>query len=70
MERKLSYETTHSTAAFDKLLIRARCPEIFAEYWMGHEVEKNKDAYIIKDMGPEEWREEYQNFEHALAFKH
>jgi len=52
------------------LLIRARCPEIFAEYWMGHEVEKNKDAYIIKDMGPEEWREEYQNFEHALAFKH
>ena len=32
-------------------------------------VEKNKSAYIIKDVSPEEWREEYRNFESALTFK-
>jgi integrase len=56
-------------AAFNKLLIRGRCPEIFVEFWMGHSIEKNKDAYVVRELGPEEWRVEYRNFEPALTFK-
>ena len=56
-------------AAFQRLLILAHCPEIFTEYFMGHEVARNKQAYIIKGMGKEEFRKQYQIFESALTFK-
>jgi integrase len=55
-------------AAFQRLLILAHCPEIFTEYFMGHEVARNKQAYIIKGMGKEQFRKQYQAFESALAF--
>ena len=54
-------------AAFQRLLILAHCPEIFTEYFMGHEVARNKQAYIIKGMGKEEFRKQYHSFEAALT---
>jgi Integrase len=56
-------------AAFDKLLIKGQCPPIYAEFWMGHAVDKLKAAYIISGMSPEEWRQEYLKFEPLLTFK-
>ena len=55
-------------AAFQKLLTLAGCAEIFPEFWMGHEVTRNKSAYIIKGMGREEMRSQYRKFEYALRF--
>lgn len=55
--------------AFQKLLILSDCPEVFSEYWMGHETSKNKKAYLLKGMGREEHREQYRKFEHALSFE-
>lgn len=55
-------------AAFQKCLTLAGCAEIFPEYWMGHEVSRNKSAYIIKGMGREEMRTQYFKFEYALTF--
>jgi integrase/recombinase XerD len=55
-------------AAFQRLLILAGFAEVFTEYFMGHEVARNKQAYIIKGMGREEFREQYRKFEFALTF--
>jgi integrase len=54
--------------AFQKLLVLAGCPEILSEYWMGHEVEKQKGCYILKGMSHKEHREQYIKFEKALTF--
>jgi integrase len=54
--------------AFQKLLILAGLAEIFTEYFLGHEVSRNKQAYIIKGMSKEEFRKQYLTFESALTF--
>jgi len=56
-------------SAFEKLLIKGRVPEIYAEFLMGHEINKLRDAYVISGMSNEEWRQEYRNFEKYLTLK-
>jgi integrase/recombinase XerD len=55
-------------AAFQRLLILAGLGEVFTEYFMGHEVARNKQAYIIKGMSKEQFRNQYIAFESALTF--
>jgi integrase len=55
--------------AFQKLLLLALMAEIFSEFFMGHEVSRNKQAYVIKGMGKEEFRGIYRQYEIALTFE-
>jgi len=56
-------------AAFQKLLVLNDCPEVITEYFMGHEVGKLKQAYIVKGMSKEQFREVYRKHESALTFR-
>jgi integrase len=56
-------------AGFEKLLVKGKCPQVYAEYWMGHSVSRLHDAYIISGMSTEEWRKEYKKYEPFLSFE-
>jgi len=56
-------------SAFNKLLIKGGCPNVFIEYWMGHCIDQLKDAYVVASMSELEWRSEYVKFEPLLSFK-
>jgi integrase len=56
-------------SAFEKLLVKGHVSESYCDYMMGHKINALKDAYIISGMSPEEWRQEYRNFEKFLTFE-
>jgi len=53
---------------FRKMVVNAGCPESYAEYWMGHNLESDlRKTYTA--MSTDEWRAEYSKYMTALSFK-
>jgi len=54
--------------AFRKIMVNDGCPESYAEYFMGHDLDSDLRK-IYTEMNNDEWRREYAKHKKALSFR-